>query len=165
VILNPYRPPASALFGKDREKVLKALAWYERRSFESTEWDIKEALLRIIDHQDWEIRLAVVACLKRRLDHPEFVAAIFRRLSEEKDNDVLAALIEASIMPIMEKWPGHEQARARVATIADGKASVGVRRQCEGCLYWTQDLTLTDEDRELLAAAKNSPAARKKAGY
>ncbi len=157
VILNPNKPAASALFCKDREKVLKALAWYGRRSFESTEWSIKQALLRIIDHKDWEIRQAVAACITRRLDDPEFLSAVFRRLGEEKYPEVLEILVEASILPIMHKREGHAQARERVQALVERKyAGIALRRSCEMCLYWTQEITVTAEERAMLRTGRQA---------
>jgi hypothetical protein len=133
------RPDSSVFLSKDREKVLTALAWYARFHSQLDDRYVRHALMQIVDHEDWEIREAVIACLRSRPGDPEFTGTLLARLHQETDHELLESLVEASIMPMRMKFPGHENVRRRIREIMAGKCVGGaLKRECENALYWVQ---------------------------
>jgi hypothetical protein len=139
IFINSRAPSPSRLLSEKRNEVLKALDWYERHSYELERYDVRNALMRIAGHKDWEIREGVIACLRKRPDDPEFIGTILNRLREEKDHELLESLVAASIMPIKRKVPGHEAATRRIKEIMAGRCTGGaLKHQCEYALYWVE---------------------------
>jgi hypothetical protein len=133
---NPYDHGFMYL-SDDRDQVVKALE-RQLRLGRIDGQGVKQALIQLLEHEDYDIRAATVACLQRHPKDREFAEAIFARLEVEKDHEVLEALAEASILPMLEKFTGCEKARARIAEIKT-RRSVGtaLTQQCERSLYLT----------------------------